>query len=174
MIMRLLMVLMFLTGFARLSPAEELFNASRKQSQALVVKVTNSDTLVLENSQRIKLIGVESIGMPAKKYLERDEKGNVIEVEEDAFIPLEDQAIVYAQDLLEGKKVRVEYDVNFKDAQGYTQAYVFLPDGRMANAQLLRMGFVHLRLSPPNLKYAPQLREAYQEAKKEMRGVQGE
>jgi endonuclease YncB( thermonuclease family) len=44
----------------------------------------------------------------------------------------------------------------------------------MANAELLRMGFVKLRIVPPNVKHEQQLRAAYQEAKKEKRGLQGE
>ena len=40
---------------------------------------------------------------------------------------------------------------------GYLYAYVYLPDGRMANAELLRMGFVKLRIIPPNVKYEDKL-----------------
>ena len=40
---------------------------------------------------------------------------------------------------------------------GYLYAYVYLPDGRMANAELLRMGFVKLRIVPPNVKYEDKL-----------------
>ena len=74
---------------------------------------------------------------------------------------------------MEGKKVKLEYDVESRDVQDRWQAYVFLPDGRMANAELLRQGFVYLKIRPPNLKYANQLREAYQEARREKRGLQG-
>ena len=51
--------------------------------------------------------------------------------------------------LLENKKVKLEYDVDAGDtSSGYLNAYVYLPDGRMANAELLRMGFVKLRIIP--------------------------
>ncbi len=170
----LLLVLLLSPSLVFAKPSDEMFISRRKQQEALVLKVSNSDTLLLEDNQRIKLIGVESIGLPSKKYIERDEKGNVIESPEDAFVSLEDQAIVFAQDLLEGKKVRLEYDIDATDANGYRLAYVYLPDGRLVNVELLRMGFVHLRISPPNLKHADKLRAAYQEAKKEKRGVQGE
>ncbi|MBF0510702.1 MAG: thermonuclease family protein, partial [Candidatus Omnitrophica bacterium] len=53
-------------------------------------------------------------------------------------------------------------------------AYVYLPEGQMANAELLRKGFVRLRIVPPNVKYADKLRQAYQEAKREKRGLEGE
>ena len=88
-------------------------------------------------------------------------------------IPLEEQAVSYAQELLEGKKVKLEFDLESLDEQGRHQAYVFLPGGAMANAELLRQGFVDLKLRPPNVKYADQLRKAYQEAKREQRGFLG-
>jgi micrococcal nuclease len=76
--------------------------------------------------------------------------------------------------LLENKKVRLEYDVDAGDTSGYLYAYVYLPDGRMANEELLRMGFVKLRIIPPNVKYEDRLNLAYQEAKKEKRGLEGD
>ena len=174
MIYRLFLVFFLIPSFCFAEKSDDLFISKRKHKEVLVLKVKNSDTLVLEDNQRIKLIGVESIGLPAKKYEEHDEKGNIIEEKQDSFISIEEQAIAYAQDLLEGKKVRVEYDLESTDANGYHFAYVFLLDGRMAQVELLRMGFVNLKISPPNLKHVDQLRNAYQEAKKEKRGVQGE
>ena len=43
----------------------------------------------------------------------------------------------------------------------------------MANVELLRMGFVKLRIVPPNVKYENNLDLAYQQAKKEKRGLEG-
>ncbi len=71
---------------------------------------------------------------------------------------------------MEGKKVKLEFDVDATDAQGRRQAYVFLMDGRLANAEVLHQGFVYLKIRPPNLKYANQLRDAYKQAKQEQRG----
>ncbi len=153
---------------------DDLFNYSKKQQDALVVKVVNADALVLENGQRVRLIGIESIGPPPRKYAKLDEHGKVIEEPEEATIPIEDQALTYAQELLEGKKVRLEYDVDTFDSDGYRLAYVYLPDGRLANAELLRMGFVHLHISPPNVKHDDLLRAAYQEAQREKRGLLSE
>ena len=153
---------------------DELFNYSKKQEEVLVVKVAASDLIVLEDGRRIKLIGVDSVRL-RHKYARYDDKGHVIEEQEEPVISLEEQALTYAQELLENKKVRLEFDVDGGDtSNGYLLAYVFLPDGRMANAELLRMGFVKLRIVPPNVKYQDQLRLAYQEAKKEKRGLQGD
>jgi endonuclease YncB( thermonuclease family) len=176
MILRLILAILFLSVPAWAGDnSDDLFNSFKKQEEALVVKVIASDLIVLENGRHIKLIGIESAGVPPRKPVKYDDKGHVIEVPEEPTIPLEEQALTYAQDLLENKKVKLEYDVDAGDTgSGYLYAYVYLPDGRMANAELLRMGFVKLRTIPPNVKYEAKLDAAYQEAKKEKRGLEGE
>lgn len=159
-------------SIAREEPGD-LFHYSKKKVEALILKVSNSDLIVLENGQRVRLIGIESAGLPERKLVLRDKDGMIIEEKEDAFIPLEEQAITYAQDLLEGKKVILEYDSQSVDQDGSKLAYVFLPDGRLANAELLRQGFVYLKIRPPNVKYADKLRSAYKQAKQEQRGFLG-
>jgi endonuclease YncB( thermonuclease family) len=153
---------------------DDLFNFSKKQEDALIVKVVASDLIVLEDGRRVKLIGIESAGVAPHEYVKYDDKGHVIEEPEEPTIPLEEQALTYAQELLENKKVKLEYDTDGRDVSGYLCAYVYLPDGRMANAELLRMGFVKLKIIPPNVKYEDRLRAAYQEAKKEKRGLEDE
>ena len=176
MILHLLLMVLFLTApaWASSDNSGDLFNFSKKQDVSLVVKVAASDLIVLEDGRRVKLIGVESAGPPPRRYVKYDDKGHVIEQPEEPTIPLEEQALTYAQDLLENKKVRLEYDVDAGDSNGYLYAYVYLPDGRMANVELLRMGFVKLKIIAPNVKYEDKLRAAYQEAKKEKRGLEGD
>ncbi len=152
---------------------DDLIHFSHKQEEALVVKVVSSDGVILEDGRHIKMIGIESAGSPPRKYLERDGKGNLIKQVESADIPLEDQAVAYAQSLLEGQKVRLEFDVESLSSDGKRQAYVFLSNGKFANAELLRQGFVYLKIRPPNIKYVEKLREAYMEAKREQRGFLG-
>lgn len=169
-----LLVLLF-TQSAFVLADEPLFShLSKKQEEALVVKVVDSDCIVLENGHRVKFIGISSIGLPAKKYVERDNNGVIIEEEPDNSISLEEEALTFAQQLLENKKVHLEYDVERRSLDGYEYAYVYLPDGTLANAELLRMGFVQLSISPPNVKYADKLRAAYQEAREQKRGILGE
>jgi len=174
MIFRLLLIIFCLSSRCWAGDnSDDLFNSFAKPQEVLVVKVVASDLIVLEDGRRVKLIGIESAGVPPRKYAKFDDKGHVIEEPEEPTIPLEEQALTYAQNLLENKKVKLEYDVDSR-AGGYLNAYVYLPDGRMANAELLRMGFVKLKIIPPNLKYEDRLNAAYQEAKKEKRGLEDE
>ena len=155
--------------FAAQDP-DALFNFSNKQEEALIVKVTASDAVVLEDGRRLGLIGIESAGPVRFKPVERDKQGQIVERKEEADIPLEEQAMAFTQNLLEGKKVNLEYDVSALNEAGKRVAYIFLPDGRMANTEILRQGFVYLKIRPPNVKYEDKLRAAYQEARREQRG----
>lgn len=150
---------------------DDLFHSAYTQEEGLVMKVSSTDTLVLEDGRRVKLLGIESFGPPPRPLVKYDSKGRPIEEQKvEPTIPLEEQAIVFARNLMEGKKVKLEYDVDSRNKQGFKVAYVYLPDGRMANVELLREGFVRLKIRPPNVKHEDLLRNAYQEARKQQRG----
>jgi len=139
----------------------------------LVQKVVNADTLVLENGETIRLIGVRAFGNPVrKKKLSRDEYGFVVKEKVDWEVPVEEQAQEFVQELLKGKHVRLEFDAVQKDAEYKTLAYVFLIDGNtFVNARILERGFADLQIQSPNLKYAQQLRDAYHEGRVYSHGI---
>ena len=151
--------------------AADLFHSKIMNEEGFVVKVTSSDAIILENGTRIKLLGVDSYGPPPRPKVIYDDKGRPIEDKQvEPTISLEEQAIAYAQNLMEGKKVKVEYDIESRDERGNKTAYIFLTNGAMANLELLRQGFVRLKNRPPNVKYESLFKKAYQEARKEQRG----
>jgi micrococcal nuclease len=172
MLIQILFFILLFTPVVRAQEADELIHTTEtKLKEILVLKVTASDTIVLENGQRIKLLGVESYGPPPRPKVRYDNKGRPIEeTVVEPTISLEEQAIVFAQELMEGKKVKLEYDIESRDEKGRKTAYVYLSDGHLANAELLRQGFVRLKIRPPNVKHEDLLRKAYQEARKEQRG----
>ncbi|MBI5415897.1 MAG: thermonuclease family protein [Candidatus Omnitrophica bacterium] len=144
-----------------------------RYNDILVQEVVNADTLVLENGETVRLIGVRALGQPQKKKrLQRDANGFVIEEKPDPQTSVEERAAQFAGELLEGKHVRLEFDAAPKDDRYRTLAYVFLIEGDVfVNAEILRRGFGDLHIQPPNLKYAAQLREAYREASAYRRGM---
>jgi len=77
----------------------------------------------------------------------------------------------YLDGLLAGKHVLLEYDVEKTDKYGRTLAYVYLPDGRMANEEMLRAGYARLLTVPPNVKYVERFRAAQEEARAASRGL---
>lgn len=152
--------------------SDELFlKLSQGYKNVNIERLIKSDLILLENGKKVHLIGIKVFDEPRRKNLPTDQYGFVIEDTSDPTTSIEDRAQEFARDLMEHKKVRVEFDMKTIDKDGFVLGYVYLPDGKMANAEILRQGYAELHIQPPNLKYAEQLREAYREARAEKRGV---
>ncbi len=67
-------------------------------------------------------------------------------------------------ELVQGVKLRLEYDVERYDQYNRLLAYLFLPDGRMVNAELVRRGLARVLLKPPNLRFRDELVQAQRQA----------
>jgi len=146
---------------------------TKKYEKILIEKVVSADYFILESGEKIKLIGIKAPKPPRRKEIEVD-ANHIIVHKENPIISTDEKAMDFAKELLEGKYVRLEFDSEKKDGEFRTFAYAFLPDGTFVNAEILRQGFANLNISPPNTKYSDTLRKAYQEARSEKRGLQGE
>lgn len=73
--------------------------------------------------------------------------------------------------LLDGRDVRLEHDVEVRDQYGRELAYVFLPDGRHVNEEMVRAGFAQVYTIAPNVAHAAGLRAAEEEARAAGRGL---
>jgi len=158
----------------RAQPPEDLFFRSLTDGEKVVERVMSADMLVLADGEKIRLIGIKAPPAPKRKERMEVDEFNIPIRTVNPITSIEEQAFQFAQELLEGKTVRLEFDDQIKDDNWYTLAYVFLPDGTLANAEVLRQGFAQLRIMLPNIKYAAQLRAAYREARTEKRGLQGQ
>jgi len=159
------------------SLSEDMFFFSSDQyKNVLVEKVVSADLIVLRSRERIKLIGLKAPEPPKRKKEKEDrDKFGFVVVREDPITTVKDKAFDYAKELLEGKHVRLEFDSMKKDNDFNTLAYVFLVENNMfVNEEILKQGFASLSIRPPNTKYADTLRDAYREARKEKRGLQGQ
>lgn len=156
--------------------SEPLFESLDPTYQRIkVINVAATDTLYLENNIKVRLIGLKAPLAPEKEKVQYDQFGFIREDERRPFNTLEEQALNFAKDLLEGKLVRLEFDSQKRDENHALLAYVFLlEDNTFVNEKILQQGFASLRLGAPNLKYADVLRAAYLEANREKRGLQGQ
>ncbi|HOW36299.1 MAG TPA: thermonuclease family protein [Candidatus Omnitrophota bacterium] len=164
------------TGETKLTAELQIEKTSRKPANydaVRVEKVLTADTILLEDGEKIKLIGLSAPEPPKKTRVLYDSYGFVI-TENDPTTTINQQAFDFARNLMENKTVRLEFDGQKKDRRFRTLAYVYLKDGTFVNAEILRQGLADLEIVPPNVKYAPALRLAYQEARKEKRGLQGD
>ncbi|MCR4336803.1 MAG: thermonuclease family protein [Candidatus Omnitrophica bacterium] len=158
---------------------ELLKKLSSDYDHVLVDQVKDTATIILAGGEKVGLIGLKGMTPPPKPHreTERDEQGKIVAKEVIPFDSLEEEAFDFVQSLLEGQYVRLEFDVQRKGEDFQTWAYVFISrenEEIFVNAEILRQGFASLSIRPPNTKYAEKLREAYQEARQEKRGLQGE
>ena len=133
-------------------------NSSAQAQEAVVQRVVDGDTVVLSNRDRVRYIGVDTPELhhpkkPVQAYAR--------------------EAMEFNRKLVEGKKVRLEFDVERRDKYNRLLAYVYLEDGTFVNAQLVQQGYAHTLTIPPNVKYADLFHKYQQEARESRRGLWG-
>lgn len=122
----------------------------------LVERVVDGDTFVLSGGERVRLIGIDTP--------ETVKPGT----EPEPFGP---EASQFAKELLEGKRVRLEWDAERRDRYDRLLAYVYLEDGTFVNQLLVEEGYARTLTVPPNTRYAGQLARAEAEARQERKGL---
>jgi len=75
--------------------------------------------------------------------------------------------------LVDGKTVRLEFDVQEQDRYGRLLAYVYLEEGTFVNAWLVENGYAVVMTIPPNVKYEALFRKLQREAREAGRGLWG-
>ena len=81
------------------------------------------------------------------------------------------ESLEFNRKLLENRKIRLEWGSRIRNPKGHYLAYVFLEDGTFANRKVLDAGFAKLRIEPPNLEHADELRDAAQDARRDAKGL---
>jgi micrococcal nuclease len=121
-----------------------------------VVRVVDGDTIVVSPNEKVRLIGVDTPEtVHPKKAVECFGK----------------EAKQFTRDAVEGKNVRLVLDdrnqrTQHKDKYGRTLAYVYLDDGTMLNAELIRQGYAHAYTRFP-FRYLVEFRQIERAARTE-------
>ncbi|MGB2705755.1 MAG: apolipoprotein N-acyltransferase [Candidatus Omnitrophota bacterium] len=148
------------------------FGRKYDYTNILVTKVIDGDTIELENKERVRLIGIDTPEARYSRKLERDAKRT--KTDHEAIIAMGRKTASFTRSLVEGKRVRLEFDVEKKDRYDRLLAYVYLPDGRLLNAELLKEGYAQVYTFPPNVKHLELFRKLQKEARGNKRGFWGE
>jgi len=137
----------------------------------LVIRAVDGDTLLLENKERVRLIGIDTPEMHESDKLHRDAQRSGQDIE--SIKQLGRQSYQFTRRLVEGNYIRLEFDVERFDKYKRLLAYVFLPDGTFLNAKLVEDGYASLMTYPPNIKYVDLFSELYKDAHQNQRGLWG-
>lgn len=131
-----------------------LFSAA---APSVVIRyVYDGDTAVLATGEEVRYLGVD-----APEIGHGGEKSD--------FMALESRN--YNLQLVRNTSVRLEFDEERKDRHGRLLAYVYLANGEMVNALLVKKGFASVLTQKPNTRYSSLLLEYQRQAMTENAGI---
>jgi micrococcal nuclease len=153
-------VLLVAVALLVLRPWEEGRSSGPTSAPALVTRVVDGDTVearIGDAVEDVRLIGVDTP--------ETVKPGAGVE----CFGPA---ASSFTHRLLEGRRVRLVFGVEQRDAYGRLLAYAYLGN-RFVNSTLVRRGLARTLTIPPNDRFAPRLRRLELRAARAGRGLWG-
>lgn len=130
-----------------------------------IVRVIDGDTVEIKGGKAARYIGIDT-PETRKKIANKWVK---------AADPFGEEAKRFNEQLVSGKEVRFEFDVQKQDKYKRLLVYCFVKDGDkgevLVQRELLKAGLAYLYTFPPNVKYVDVLVAALKEAKANRRGV---
>ncbi|MBU1628008.1 thermonuclease family protein [bacterium] len=148
LLLSLPLLIMVMSGFS--SPT-----SSVPQNLYDVSRVIDGDTIELTNGERVRYIGIDT---PETKHPKK---------------PVQyygKEAYEANKRLVEGKEVRLEFDVTKRDKYGRLLAYVYVGDV-FVNAWLVENGYAQVYTYPPDVKYNELFLKLQKEAREKKRGL---
>lgn len=140
---------------------------------ATVARIVDGDTIKVNYKGRgesVRLVGVDTPESKANKKAKKDAERTRRDVS--TITAMGKAAANFTGSLVKpGDKVLVEFDVRVRDKYGRLLAYIYLPDGKMLNEEIVRAGYATIMTYPPNVKYEERFLKAYREARDSKRGL---
>ena len=133
--------------------------------RATVRRVVDGDTAELQDGRLVRYIGIDT-----PEARRKDARGAWVADPQ----PLSREATEFNRWLVEGRRVRFEYDAQTHDRYRRLLAYLYVESGGrevMVNAELLRAGLAQLLTIPPNVKYVERFKASVEEARRRRRGL---
>lgn len=131
-------------------------NSQVNRFNGKVMNVVDGDTMDIQfengKEERVRLVLVDT---PETKHPTKPVQ------------PFGPEASAFTKEMLTGKNVQVELDVQERDQYGRILAYVYI-DGKMINELLLEKGLARVAVFPPNTRYVDEfyaIQKKAQEAK---------
>ncbi len=130
------------------------------QDHVICTRVVDGDTIVVDiggKEEKIRLLGVDT---PETVHPSK---------------PVEyfgKEASAFTKQMVEGKRVRLEYDWQKRDKYGRLLAYVYLEDGTFLNAEIIKQGYGFAYTNYP-FRYLDEFREYQRCAQENKLGLWG-
>jgi micrococcal nuclease len=125
-----------------------------------VVRIVDGDTIHVQVGDRIEKVRYIGVNTPEvhhpRKGVERGGR----------------DAVRVNRDLVGGRTVRLELDVQERDRYGRLLAYVWV-GGVMVNEEMVRLGYAQVMTVPPNVRYQQRFLSREREARESGRGLWG-
>jgi micrococcal nuclease len=129
--------------------------AGEHECEAVVERVVDGDTIVLESGERVRYIGIDT---PETVHPSKPEECFGAE------------ATKKNTELVEGKRVLLVQDVSDTDRYGRLLRYVYVQDV-FVNNRLVEEGYAYASSYPPDVDKQEQLRKSQEEARRTERGL---
>lgn len=121
-----------------------------------ITKIPDGDTLFIEGKMRVRLIGVNTPEVSHRNS--KEEIGGEVARE-------------FLEEVIGDQTIRFELGEQPKDHFRRFLAHAYLPDGTNINALLVREGFAHATVRPPNLHLTDTYIALEKEARKAKKGM---
>lgn len=131
-------------------------------SNIKVIEAVDGDTVRLANGRLLRYIGIDTPEVRIKR-------GGSFHYQPQPFAL---EAKQLNKELVEGKNIRIEFDVEQTDKYGRLLGYCFIDD-TFVNAELVKNGYAVLYTIPPNVKYTDLLYRMQKQAQSLKRGLWG-
>jgi len=115
----------------------------------MVVEVLDGDSIILENGEEVRYLGINTTEFGQPYYKEASE---------------------FNKSLVLNKKIRLEFDIEKKDRYGRLLAYVW-QDGKFINQRLVEEGFAISVGTQPDVKYQHLFLSAQKQAKNNCKNI---
>jgi len=132
--------------------------AGARVLEGAVVRVVDGDTIHVRIGTLVEKVRYIGVNTPELRHPTRGEE------------PGGRDAAELNRQLVAGKRVRLELDVQERDRYGRLLAYVWVGD-LMVNAELVRRGYAQVMTVPPNVRYQELLLKLQRDARQTGRGL---
>ena len=139
--------------------------------EAVVTRVVDGDTVVLESGQRVRLIGVDAPELFDGEKLDR--LSRKLKMAKGTLVGLGERSKSFLVQFVQGKPVRLEFDHELCDAFGRTLAYLYLKVGTqevLVNQQIIADGFA-TTFRKYSFRHMSQFLQIENKAKQENKGL---